>query len=126
MKVLAQSVLGCHRCFSVLLAGLLLLWVPASMAQSASKLSPDAKKTMMAEIADGISLLEAGKTGDPALIPPLRAFATSRRADSFGQHQAVLALAKLGDQKAQQQIVCKFTAMTKLLCRTPQKRICPM
>jgi hypothetical protein len=88
------------------------------VAQNASTpvtpLSRNAREAMVAAIADGNSLFEAGKTGDPALIPPLRAFATSRRADSFGQHQAVLALAKLGDQKAQQQIVCKFYGDDKI------------
>ncbi|HEX3156254.1 MAG TPA: hypothetical protein VHV32_16625 [Candidatus Angelobacter sp.] len=69
---------------------------------------------MVAAIAGGNSLLEAGKTGDPAMIQPLRTFAMSRQADSFGQHQAVLALAKLGDQKAQQQIVCAFYGDDKI------------
>jgi len=32
--------------------------------QNASKLSPDAKEAMIADIAGGRSLLEAGKTGD--------------------------------------------------------------
>lgn len=82
-------------------------------AQNASKLSPDAKEAMMAEIADGRSLLEAGRSGESDLIAPLRSYLASRSADSFNRRQAVTALAKLGDHKAQQEIVCEFYSGNK-------------
>jgi hypothetical protein len=82
--------------------------------QNASKLSPDAKEAMIADIAGGRSLLEAGKTGDSAFIAPLRSYLASRSADSFSRRQAVMALARLGDQRAQQQIVCVFYGDDKI------------
>lgn len=90
------------------------LLVAQNASTSVTPLSSNAREAIVASIASGNSLLEAGKTGDPALITPLRSFATSRQGDSFVQHQAVLALAKLGDQKAQQQIVCDFYGDNKI------------
>src|SRR6185503_10490919 len=90
------------------------LLVAQNVSTPVTQLSRNERESMVAAIAGGNSLLEAGKTGDPAMIQPLRTFAMSRRADSFGQHQAVLALAKLGDQKAQQQIVCAFYGDDKI------------
>lgn len=50
MSDLVQSVLDCCSCFSLLLAGVLLSWVPANAAQEASKpshaLSAEQKETM--------------------------------------------------------------------------------
>jgi hypothetical protein len=96
--------------FSLLLSGLFMLSITASAQawNSSHTLSSKQKEAMMAEIAGGRSLLEAGKTGDPALITPLRSYLASRSADSFNRRQAVMALAMLGDQKAQQEIVCDF------------------
>ncbi|HEX3092752.1 MAG TPA: hypothetical protein VHW72_09035 [Candidatus Angelobacter sp.] len=82
--------------------------------QNASKLSPDAKEAMIAEIAGGRSLLEAGETGDPDFIAPLRSYFTTRWASSFNRRQAVMALARLGDKRAQQQIVCAFYGDDKI------------
>src|SRR5947209_1346112 len=73
MKGLGQPAFDCHGCLTLFLAGFLLL--STSIAQTLKRshtLSPDAKEAMIAEIAGGRSLLEAGKTGDPALITPLR------------------------------------------------------
>ena len=103
------------HCLFVLAAFLVssLLLQAQDSSKPSSVLTPSQKETLSALVLDGNSILEAGKTGDPALIAPLRSFATSRRADSFAQHQAVLALAKLGDQKAQQEIVCEFYSGNK-------------
>lgn len=68
---------------------------------------------MAAFVLDGRYLLDAGKTGESALIAPLRSYLASRSADSFSRRQAVMALAKLGDQKAQQEIVCEFYSGNK-------------
>jgi hypothetical protein len=71
--------------FSLLLSGLFMLSITASAQawNSSHTLSSKQKEAMMAEIAGGRSLLEAGKTGDPALITPLRSYLASRSADSF-------------------------------------------
>jgi len=110
MKVRARSVLSCRGCFGALLGGFLLLWIPVNTAQETSKpshtLSAQQKETMNTFVLDGRYLLEAGKTGESDLIVPLRSYLGSRRADSFSRRQAVMALARLGDQRAQQQIVC--------------------
>ena len=109
MKSLVQSALDCHGCFSVFLLGLLL--ISTSMAQDTLKpthLSPEQKEAMTAMILDGRYLLEAGKTEESDLIAPLRSYLASRSADSFNRRQAVMALAKLGDQRAQQEIICTF------------------
>jgi hypothetical protein len=89
------------------------------MAQDTSKpthtLSAEQKETMTTFVLDGRYLLEAGKTGESDLIAPLRSYLASRSADSFNRRQAVIALAKLGDQKAQQEIVCEFYSGNKNL-----------
>lgn len=117
MKVPTQSVLGCRGCLS-LLAGILLSWLPASCAQDAAKpshtLSAEQKDTMSTFILDGRYLLEAGKTGESKLIVPLRSYLASRSADSFSRRQAVMALARLGDQRAQQAMVCDIYRASQL------------
>jgi hypothetical protein len=129
MKYFAPTVAGCRSCVSLLLAGVLLSWVPANAAQEASKpshaLSAEQKDTMATLILNGRSLLEAGNTGDTDLILPLRSYLTSRSADSFNKRQAVMALAKLGDQRAQQQIVCAFYGDDKIAMQDAAERDLP-
>ena len=104
------------HCLFVLAAFLIssLLLQAQDSSKPSSVLTRSQKEALSTSILDGNSILEAGKTGDPTLITPLRSFATSRQGGSFVQHQAVLALAKLGDQKAQQQIVCNFYGDNKI------------
>jgi hypothetical protein len=101
----------------VFLLGFLL--ISTSTAQDPSNpthtLSAEQKETMTAFVLDGRYLLEAGKTGESDLIAPLRAYLASRSADSYNRSQAVMALARLGDQKAQQEIVCSFYGDNKYI-----------
>jgi hypothetical protein len=88
------------------------------MAQDASRpphtLSAEQKETMTAFVLDGRYLLEAGKTGESDLIVPLRSYLSTRSADSYYRRNAVIALARLGDQRAQQEIACTFYGGDKL------------
>ncbi len=56
----------------------------------------------------------SGQNRESDLIVPLRSYLASRWADSFSKRQAVMALARLGDQRAQQQIVCAFYGDDKI------------
>jgi hypothetical protein len=89
------------------------------------RLSREQKETMTAMILDGKYLVEAGNTGDTDLILPLRSYLTTRSADSFNKRQAVMALAKLGDQRAQQQIVCAFYGDDKIAMQDTAERDLP-
>jgi len=104
------------HCLFVLAAFLIssLLLQAQDSSKPSSALTPSQKEVLSTSILDGNSILEAGKTGDPDFIAPLRSYFTTRWADSFNRHQAVMALARLGDGRAQQQIVCKFYGDDKI------------
>ncbi|HEY2499762.1 MAG TPA: hypothetical protein VGK24_22095 [Candidatus Angelobacter sp.] len=59
--------------------------------------------------------MHAGNTGDASLIPALRDHLKAHKRDSFEVRRARMALAKLGDQKAQQGIVCDFYGDDKIV-----------
>lgn len=107
----------------LLLAG---CWLVSQDApKTAAPLGRAEKEAMIALIGEGRSLPEAGNTGDPELIQPLRQFITSRSADEFARRQALDALAKLGDGKAQQEIACAFYSGNKDVMQRAAERDLP-
>lgn len=90
---------------SVVLLGCLLSGQNAA-PEAPRHLSASEKAKYVDLISQGKNLLDAGRIGDKDLIPPLKSYLGSRSAEGIGKENALMALAKLGDVRAQQEVVC--------------------
>ena len=66
----------------------------------------------------------AGNSDDKSFIPFLKAVLQSRKQDHQNWDRPQMALAKLGEQEQQQQILCVFTAAIIFERRTPGSANC--
>lgn len=88
-------------------------------------LSSEQKEAMVALIGVGRSLLEASNTGDQDLIPALRDYLGRSKPTLPGAQEARMALAKLGESRAQQKIVCEFYGNDKIVMQDAAQRELP-